>query len=232
MLGRDLLLIAVVAVEVRCNGHVMRASVGDEVIWTGQPVEARTYEPTDGTLELYLSTWFDSRICAIFVKNRPVAIETYPTLPRQQLDPLLNQLAHRQMLSSAEKEWTDLRREWLDVETIAHDMAWHSLPPVLEQLYVESLALVFVRDQELSRIVEAMRSDGFWHLLERDGDLVRGLALLGLTGAPQLMRPSARTVFQQHGLDFEQIVTRLTAIGSTRGIPVVADEGSRVVVSV
>jgi hypothetical protein len=70
-----------------------------------------------------------------------------------------------------------------------------------------------------------MRDYGFKRVLDDVGHLVRGLALLGLAGAPPLHPASAKRVFDAHNLDLEQVVAGVTAASEKWGIPSISRSG-------
>ncbi|ASW53439.1 hypothetical protein [Plantactinospora sp. KBS50] len=79
------------------------------------------------------------------------------------------------------------------------------------------LATASVPTDRLATVLDAMRPTGYWTLLGRDVDLVRGLALMGLGTSIGAVQPFLRKRFADHGIDFDAVIPRLLDVASTTG---------------
>jgi hypothetical protein len=208
-------------VKVTSQGHV-EADVDGRPLYADMSVEGATEGEGLGSIEVLLSGIDGTRVCAVHLESRLVSWRTAPHVADANAQRLLfGDLYNRDVREHEADRWMRLRHRLDGTEEIAAARA--ELPTVVDRIYLNK-ALLFVPDERLDEVVQAMAQSGFLGLLG-ETDLVRGLALLGLFVTFGLPIDKAANLFSSQGLDLDATLNAATRLHDSIGVPAFAVDG-------
>lgn len=231
---RHLMCIGSFEAPIRVNEH-KRVLVGEYAGNTGDfqfPIFATAALPDapqgsgQGSVEFFLSPAAQCSVLTVTLKNRVVAIFSLsPNFNDALKDDIASHQASHLSAMQGRSTWRSLVTEMLEADSTSIYLSHYrkNTREIADAFYLPK-ALLYTPDASLTRAINALRKNGFYHILGEDYDLMKSLARLSLVNAVNMTREAALKWLAEDGCDFETVRTALERCKKKTGLCLVEED--------
>jgi hypothetical protein len=231
---RHLMCIGSFEAPIRVNEY-QRVLVGEYTGSTGDfqfPIFAAAALPDApqgsgrGSVEFFLSPAGQYSVLTVTLNDRVVAIYSLsPNFTDTLKDDIVSYRASHSSAMQERSMWRSLVTEMLEADSTTSIYLEHyrkNARKIADAFYLPK-ALLYTPDASLTRAINALRKNGFYHILGEDYDLIRALARLSLVNAINMTREAALKWLAEDGCDFETVRAALQRCEKKTGLRLVEE---------